>query len=162
MMPFALLLHQVGVKPLEVGDEAPDVAFSRPDGTSTPLTSFRGRIVVIEFTSLTCAPCLALAPHLEDAARRYPDVVFLTISTDPPAGAAELLRRRPKDAKTIFLMDTRREDRMKMGVWKFGDPGYPSTYVIDRKGRMASRLIMGEEHELEHVEARIAWTRRRL
>lgn len=161
MMLFCLLSHQAAVKPLEVGDEAPDVAFSRPDGTSARLSSYRGRIVVIEFTSLTCAPCLALAPHLEDAAKRYSDVVFLTISIDPPAGAAELLRRRPKDAKTIFLMDTRRKDRTQMSVWKFGDPGYPSMYVIDRKGRMASRLIMGEEHELEHVEARIAWAKKR-
>lgn len=159
MMLLSLLLLQTAIKPLAVGDVAPDVTFSRPDGAALRLSSLRGKIVVLEFTILVCPPCRALAPRLEALAEKEPEVVFLTVCTDAPDAAAELLRERPKGAKTVFVQDVRHDDRSKMAVWKFGNPGFPSLYVIGRDGRMASRLIMGEVDDLVRLKARIAWAK---
>ena len=159
MIPFSLLLLQTAPKMLVVGDMAPDVSFSRPDGSTLRLSALKGKVVVVEFSILACPPCRVLAPRLEELAAQEPDVVFLTICADLPEAANELLRLRPKDAKTVFLQDVRKEDRSKMAAWKFGDPGYPSMYVIGKDGRMASRLIMAEEDPLIRLKARIAWAK---
>lgn len=159
MMLLQLLILQTAVKPLALGDNAPDVTFARPDGSTLRLSSLRGKIVVLEFTILACPPCRALAPRLEELAGKEPTVVFLTVCVDAPDAAAELLRGRPKDAKTVFVQDVRQQDRSKMAAWKFGDPGYPSMYVIGREGKMASRLIMSEDDILVRLRARIAWAK---
>ena len=143
-----------------VGEQAPDVAFRRPDGSTLQLSSLRGKIVVLEFGMLACPPCRALEPKLEAMAAKQPDVVFLTVCVDTPEACNELWRRRAKDAKTVFVEDIRQADTSKMSTWKFGYLGYPSLFVIGRDGKMASKYIMEElDTLLPHIGARIAWAR---
>lgn len=158
-----ILLQQVDApKPPVVGDRVPDVAFRRPDGSTLRLASLKGKIVVLEFTMLACAPCRALEPHLEALAAKNPDVVFLTACVDTKEAAAELLRRRPKDAKTVFVEDLRQPDLSKMATWQFGFLGFPNLFVIGRDGTMASRYLMEDLDKLvPHLESRIAWARKR-
>ena len=143
-----------------VGDRAPDVAFRRPDGSTLRLASFRGRVVVLEFTMLACPPCRALAPRLEAMAAKHPGVVFLTVCVDTPEATAELLRLRPKDARTTFAEDLRQPDPSRMAEWRFGDLGYPNLFVIGADGRLASRSMMEDlERLVPHLERRIAWAK---
>jgi thioredoxin 1 len=45
--------------------------------------------IVLRFTAHWCGPCKALKPHYEDLAKRYDDVVFLTIDVDELGEVAE-------------------------------------------------------------------------
>lgn len=146
--------------PPVVGNHAPDVAFRRPDGSTLRLASLKGKTVVLEFTMLACPPCRALAPKL---AAKHPDMVFLTVCVDTPEATAELLRGRPKDARTVFVEDLRQPDPSKMATWRFGYLGYPNLFVIGRDGTLASRYLMDDlDRLLPHLESRIAWATRRL
>ncbi len=157
-----MILFQSPPPPPIVGDRAPDVAFRRPDGSTLRLASLKGKIVVLEFTMLACPPCRALAPKLEEMAGKHPEVVFLTVCVDTPQAAAELLRQRPKDARTTFVEDLRQHDKTKRPNWKFGYLGYPNLFVIGRDGTMASRFMMeGIGTLLPHLESRIAWAGKR-
>jgi len=151
-----ILFQQIPHLPV-VGELAPDVMFRRADGSSLPLKSLRGRVVVIEFTALNCPPCRELAPKLEEFAAKHPEAVFLTIATDPPANLPRLTALRGKDARTELVQDSYDPDRSKMAVWKFGNVAVPTMFVIGPDGRMASRLIQQGVDGLSHVAERIAW-----
>ncbi len=153
-----MIFYQAPPPDLSVGDPAPDVVFQRSDCTLLRLSSLKGKIVVLEFTSYNCAPCHTVTPKLEELAAKNPDVVFLTISTDHPDLLPKLKAMRGKGAKTKPVQDIYNKDRSKMAVWKFQDTGVPGMFVIDAKGKLASRLILGDE-ELPRVSDRIDWAR---
>ncbi len=54
-----------GTEPASVGAAAPDVRLDLLDGTTTRLSAFQGRPVVLNFWSSTCIPCLKEMPDLE-------------------------------------------------------------------------------------------------
>ena len=54
-----------GTEPASVGAQAPDVTLELLDGTTTKLSAFEGRPVVLNFWSSTCIPCLKEMPDLE-------------------------------------------------------------------------------------------------
>lgn len=159
-LPLLAISHNKPPRSPVVGDLAPDVSFRRTDGSSLRLASLKGHVVVLEFTSLACLPCRALAPKLEALAGKNPSVLFLTICVDSQDAARELLRRRPKNAKTFFVQDLPQEDRSMMAIWQFGNPGFPSMFVVGRDGRMSSRLIMSEDNT-SRLEFRIEWSQKR-
>jgi len=154
-----MIFFQVPIPQLEIGDTAPNISLHRHDGSTLKLSQLKCKVVVLEFTSLNCPSCRELDPKLEAFAAKYPDVVFLTISTDSPADSAKLLAIRPKNAKTVFVEDYYNKDRSKMGVWQYGNVGTPSLYVIGPSGQIASHLMQQGVDSLPHLAERIAWAK---
>lgn len=144
-----------------VGSSAPDVTFRRRDGTSLRLATLRGRMVVVEFTAYSCPPCRVLAPKLEEFARSEPDVVFLCVAVRSESELAELAALRAKDARTILLQDRYDKDRSKMGVWRFGNVGTPTMFLITPKGKIGSRALQLGSDDLPRLKSRIDWVRKR-
>lgn len=154
-----MIFFQAEPPTLSVGDPAPPTAFQTSDGKPVSLKSYRGRVVVVEFTALKCAPCRTIEPKLEAAAEQNPDVVFLVVSTSPPEDNPQLLALRPRKAHTHFLVDPYNSDRSKMGVWQWGNFGTPTMYVVDRKGRLASLAMQNDIQDLRHMLDRISWAK---
>lgn len=140
-----------------VRSPAPDVLFQRPDGTPFRLSSLRGKMVVLEFTAYRCAPCLEFAPKLEAFARTLPKVVFLSVATGPEEDLPKLAALRPQNARTILLQDPYQKDRAKMGVWKYGNVGTPTMFLITPKGNIGSKPMQGGAEDLPYLRSRIAW-----
>lgn len=153
-MILALLLTQTMPQVLS---PAPEVTFQRRDGTPFRLSSLRGKMVVLEFTAYRCSPCRALLPKLEAFARTLPNVVFLSVSTGPNEELPLLAALHPKGARSILLQDPYNEDRSKMEVWKFGNVGSPTLFLITPKGNVGSRPMQGGEGDLPRLRSRIAW-----
>jgi thiol-disulfide isomerase/thioredoxin len=63
---------------------APDLAFSGPDGQPTTLSSFRGRVVLVNLWATWCAPCLKEMPALDalQGALGGPDFAVLAVNID--------------------------------------------------------------------------------
>jgi len=154
-----MFFYQVRPPVLSVGDIAPNISFRRSDGTALSVSDLRGKILVLEFTALNCAPCREVAPRLEKLAAEQSDVIFLTISTGRPEELARLAALRGAGARTELVQDPYNPNREMMGVWRYGNPGVPAFYIVDKKGRLASRLIMSDD--LSHVLERIKWARKR-
>ena len=48
----------------QVGDKAPDFTLESIDGKSISLSDFRGKVVLIVFTSVNCKECEEQMPHI--------------------------------------------------------------------------------------------------
>lgn len=69
---------------------APDFTLPALDGTTVHLSDYKGKVVLIDFWSTTCDPCLAAMPHLVDLYKKQKDngFVVLAISLDGPESRA--------------------------------------------------------------------------
>jgi thiol-disulfide isomerase/thioredoxin len=112
---------------------APDFTLNDRWGRPYELEAQRGKVVVMNFWSITCPPCLEEMPSLEELAtqadaRWGDDVQVIAVSTD--AGWNAVRTVLPADPELHHLFDP---DKSTV-EGKYGTSLYPETWIIDREG----------------------------
>ncbi|MCB9232076.1 MAG: TlpA family protein disulfide reductase [Bacteroidia bacterium] len=69
-------------KNLLPGAPAMDFKVEDTHGKVYSLSAFKGQVIVIDFWATWCGPCRMEAPHFERIKEQFPDMKFLSISTD--------------------------------------------------------------------------------
>jgi hypothetical protein len=97
-----------------------------------------GRPYVLVLWSVTCAPCRHEMTLWGPLQRKYPNVAFVLVSTDPDgdrAMAAEFLRRHDLRGVETWIFDDEFSERVRHAI----DPAWrgelPRTYVYDASHR---------------------------
>lgn len=116
---------------------APDFTLQDAEGRPFRLSERRGRVVVLNFWSITCPPCLEELPSFETLGRiaeRWGDVDVVAVSTDDSWD--EIAPLIPPDSEVRYLLDP--TDAVVTG--KYGTRMYPETWIIDRDGVVRLRF----------------------
>ncbi|MBX3185797.1 MAG: TlpA family protein disulfide reductase [Labilithrix sp.] len=131
------------LRPHYAGYERTAPSFKLKDvrGHEVSLESYRGKVVVLNFWTKTCGPCMEEMPEVADLARILKpksDVAVVTISTDETAEDAmatlkSVLKEEPPFAVLI-------DPDAKTVTGKFGTTLYPETWVIDKNGVIRARF----------------------
>jgi peroxiredoxin len=121
--------------------KAPSFTLRDTRGHNVSLESLRGKVVLLNFWTKTCGPCMEEMPEIADLTRilrPMKDVVVLTISTDETAQEAidTLKAVLHEEAPFAVLMDP----ELKVVREKFGTSLYPETWVIDKNGVIRARF----------------------
>ena len=127
---------------LAAGTAAPDFTARDAAGKLHRLSEFRGKIVVLDFWATWCGVCKEELPHLAKLARAAgPGVVVLAVCVwDKDRNFDKWTKKDPTGGGILFLCDTvgDAKDRGIFTTQYKASHGLPTTYVIDRDGRIVT------------------------
>jgi thiol-disulfide isomerase/thioredoxin len=105
------------------------------DGKKLRLASLKGKLLVLDFWATWCVPCRLQHPLYETLRERFGargDVMFLEMNSDEDRSVVEPFLTAEKWDKTVYFED---------GLARlFNVMNIPSTILIDKAGRVASRM----------------------
>ncbi|MDR3690530.1 MAG: TlpA disulfide reductase family protein [Fimbriimonas sp.] len=137
---------------LHAGTLAPDFTVKDDSGAPVKLSSYRGKVVVIDFWSTWCGPCQESLPSTNSVAAKYAGkgVVVIGVNVwDTQKAFHSWLPDHKKFNSIKFAIDTRGNGQ-DVATKLYHVSGIPTQYVIDRKGRIVKSLVgySGSEDDL--------------
>jgi peroxiredoxin len=127
-----------------MGMEAPDFTLSGPSGETVHLRDLRGRVVVVDFWATWCGPCRALMPHIQKMHEQWAAKGLTILGLDVGEDAATV-GKFAKDKSYTFRLLVDAEPQVTS---RYFVQSYPTTFVIDRAGRIAFRDTSGDPRDL--------------
>ena len=123
----------------EIGpsEPAPQVELSSLEGQRLKLSDFHGRVVLLNFWATWCGPCRAEIPELNKLQRDFEEsgLAVVGVSWDDSAAGVREFQKEIRQDYTVLLGG---EDvQAKFEAIR----SLPTTYVIDREGRIRQRII---------------------
>jgi cytochrome c biogenesis protein CcmG, thiol:disulfide interchange protein DsbE len=131
---------------------APDFTLPAPDGKDLQLSSFRGKVVLLDFWATWCDPCREEIPHFVELQQKYGDrgLQIIGVSMDD-----SLEPVRP------FYQQFHMNYPVVMGTAKTGELyggilGLPISFLIGRDGHIYAKYIGATdasvfEREIKHL-----------
>lgn len=153
---------------LKAGTVAPEFRLPRLDGGELALSDFRGRFVLLVFSSPRCGPCNTLAPKLEKFHRKYPSPLTRLPSdgTGEPSGVEVVMvsqgepqvnRDKVKEHGLTFPVVLQKQWEVSRDYAFFATP---AAYLIDESGAIAADVAVGVDGVVD-LMTRIEWMVRR-
>ncbi|MBI4987145.1 MAG: TlpA family protein disulfide reductase [Rhodocyclales bacterium] len=149
LAPLLARAQSGGMTALAERPPAPPLALPDLDDQQVDLAAFRGRVVLVNFWATWCPPCRKEFPSLGRLQKLF-----------EPGQLAVLAVNVGEDADTVFaftgatnfpvLLD-RRADALRRWPVK----GLPTTYGVDKAGRLALRAVGGREFDDPAVVAQL-------
>lgn len=119
-----------------VGGNAPDFTLRDLSGKDVTLSSFQGKSVILNFWATWCPYCRQERPYLKSLHEKYKNngLVVIAVSVDKSTTTLEkFIKQNP--APYIVLTDPE-----KMAAVPYSIRGLPTTYLIDRNGRIVHKF----------------------
>ncbi|MEX2205790.1 MAG: TlpA disulfide reductase family protein [Myxococcota bacterium] len=147
-----LVLAPVGARGADEGDPAPAFSASKLGGEGNiSLSSYRGKVVYLDFWASWCAPCQAALPALEELRKEFPadqfQVIAVNVDTDPEK-ALRLLAKHKIGYPSAADPSGRLPET-------FGLKTMPTSYLIDRSGVVRMVHPGFRSSDVETLRARI-------
>ena len=119
---------------------APDFALRDLDGTMRDLASFRGRVVLLNFWATWCPPCQTEMLSMAGLYQTYRDYGFEVVAVSSDVQGAEVVQPY---VTQLHLSFTTLLDATGQVTRLYGVTSLPTTYLLDREGRLVTVAIGG-------------------
>jgi thiol-disulfide isomerase/thioredoxin len=136
-----------------VGDPAPDLTVNGfYDSRPIPLSSLRGKVVLLDVWASWCVPCKAELPALDEMAPRLraKGIEIVAVSVDEVRADAETFLRTRKNWALTLAHDPSGQVPERMKVEKM-----PTSYIIDARGVVRHVNAGYEPGDVEKIERRL-------
>jgi peroxiredoxin len=131
----------VGLAPLKEGTASIDFTLSDLGGKKVSLSSFKGKVVFLNFWATWCPPCRAEMPSMERLYQKLKDKGLVILAVDLQEDAKSV-RKFVSEHKLTFpvLLDS---DGKVGGT--YGARSIPTSYIVGRNGNVLGGTIGGRE-----------------
>lgn len=148
---FFLFAIAIANAQITIGEQAPEISLPDVKGNTVTLSSFKGKIVLIDFWASWCGPCRASNPKIVKLYNKYKASGFEVFGVS-------------FDEKTTAWKRAIRTDRINYSqvidtkIWegdvayKYGIEAIPTTFLLDKEGKIVAIDLEGKELE-EAVKA---------
>ncbi len=113
------------------------------DGKIHALSNYRGKVVLLNFWASWCPPCRHEMPSMEKLHQELKDKPFQVLACD-----------QEEDDDTVFVFTSQLDpaptfplllDRKSTVSKAYAVPGLPTSFLIDKSGRIAYRAVGGRD-----------------
>jgi uncharacterized protein (TIGR03067 family) len=126
------------LKTRALGKPAPEIAGVDLDGQSMTLSQFHGKVVLLSFWATWCGPCMKMVPHEKALAERLRNQPFELVGVNGDIDPARLKAGLQKYGITWRSFQNKAGNAKAISEqWSIG--GWPTVYLIDRKGVIRNR-----------------------
>lgn len=139
-----------------IGGEAPAYAAATLSGDTVDLATLRGRVVLLNVWATWCAPCIREMPALQRLHERLEpeglSVVAVSVDVEGGFGADADVHGFIEQFGLTFTVLRDASGRIEDA---FGVAGLPTTFVIDRDGRIQRKVLGAREWDDPELAADI-------
>jgi cytochrome c biogenesis protein CcmG, thiol:disulfide interchange protein DsbE len=133
--------------PADLGSRAPSFNAVTLDGAPADISDYRGQVVMLNIWATWCPPCVEEMPSLQRLhdALADEDFTVVAVSVDALPGMLSSFGQPGGDVAAFVdafglrfpvLHDPSGEVQRRYGV-----PGLPATFIIDREGRIRHKIL---------------------
>ncbi len=122
----------------EVGSTAPAYALPDLDGKTVRNSDFLGRVVILDFWATWCPPCRVEVPHFVRLQSKYREQGLAIVGLSLDQGGAKDVRPFADEFDVNYTMLIAND---KTADDYGGIVGIPTTFVIDRDGKVVKRFV---------------------
>ena len=149
-LPF-LASAQDRVTNVKVGDMAPEIVMSSPDGEVLRLSQLKGKVILLDFWASWCRPCRLDNPHVRHAYHTFKDKVFtngdgfavFSVSLDRQGGGDAWKGAIGKDSLDWKWHVGAVVDGDNSAAQEYGVKFIPTNVVIDGSGKIIAMDLHG-------------------
>ena len=134
----------------KLGEPAPKLQGTNWLNTTTPLTlgGLRGKLVLLDFWSVSCVPCIVDLPHSETLYRKYQNQGLVVIGICGGWGtykkSAGILKKQNVTFPNLVDADLAKADgKFGATAWSYVLQGAPSYVLIDKSGNLVWKSALG-------------------
>ncbi len=120
------------------------------DGKTYTLSDYRGKVILVNFWATWCPPCRREMPSLERLHQKLKGEAFVILAAD-----------QQEDYDTVFAFTGQLDPQPTFAIlldskaaasraWKV--QGLPSSFLVDKRGRVVYRVIGGREFDHPEIE----------
>lgn len=141
------------VEGINLGNKAPEIMMAAPKGNVITLSSFKGKLVLIDFWASWCGPCRAENPAVVAAYNKYHASTFkngkgfevFSVSLDQ--NQAAWIKAIEKDQLTWPFHVSDLQGWNNAAAKRYGVNSIPSNVLVDENGIIIAKNLRGEALE---------------
>jgi len=132
------LFSKIGITPIKSDKKTPDFSLKDLNGKKFGLTQFKGKVIFLNFWATWCSPCKEEMPSMEVLHQQFKEKNFILLAISVDYGGQKPVKEFINKYQYTFpvLLDPKCKTLDLLQV-----KGIPTTFLIDKKGRMVGKAI---------------------